>query len=220
MNQKQKDIKGGLLPLPRDIRDLKLGAIIKLPELSELPDKFIIEPLSIKNQIDFQGKNTDSCTAFASCGASELQEGVELCPEWTFAITKIGNLKSWGADLRSACKTHIKYGAIEKQESPYTYENKTADFLRDINNWADLKDLAIKHKKKAFVSVVGQYNNFDDIRASLYYFRNEKRSVIIGVLWNWNLSDVFLTKKSGNGYGHAVYVIGWDKDYLIISKII
>lgn len=214
----ENKIIGGLQKLKKDSRDLKLGAIIQLPKLEELPSEFIIEPLSVKNQIDYLGNNTDACTAFATCGASELQEGIELCPEYTFALTKIGNLKDWGANLRDACKTHIKYGALEVVESPYTYKNKTADVLRDINNWPDLKDLAIKHKKHSFVSISGNYDNFDNIKATLWYFRNEKRSVITGVNWIWNLSSVFLTKKSGNGFGHAIFVIGFKDNYLIIQN--
>jgi hypothetical protein len=55
-------MKYGLLPLPKDDRDFKLGALYTLPKLSEIPDAFELDVLGIKDQRD-----SDFCTAFATC---------------------------------------------------------------------------------------------------------------------------------------------------------
>lgn len=203
----------GLKILPRDKRDIKLGQVMTLPDISELPYEFRLIPFKIKRQIDFQGTNTDMCSAFSSTSCSELQENIELEPTWSFAVSKIGDLKSWGNNLRNACKPHTKFGAIEKQESPYNLENKTADFVRNIENWPNLYNKAILHKKKSYVFVDGGFN---DIKAYIWKFKAEKRGVMIGLLWGWPLQDVIIDKESEQGFGHAVLAIGFQGDYLII----
>jgi len=99
----------GLLPLPKDKRDFSLGALYKQPKLEELPESFDLGEMRVKNQGD-----TDYCTAYASCLASEFQEDVSLWPDYTFAASKkiSGNKDAWGQNLRHACKGQTKYGAI------------------------------------------------------------------------------------------------------------
>ena len=59
--------KFGLRKLPPDTRDFKLGNVFDLPKLEELPSEFILGEPIIHNQ-----GNTDFCTAYATCGMSEL----------------------------------------------------------------------------------------------------------------------------------------------------
>ena len=208
LTKNNKELRFGLNPLPRDDRDFKLGAIVDLPELSELPKEFILEPLSIK----YQG-GSDLCTAFASCGVSELQEGVELSPEWSFAVSKkiSGDMNGFGQDLRSAMKAHIKYGAIEVGETDKTLEKYDYKYLRDIKNYDPyLFDKAVEHKKKCYVAVDGRYDPFDNIRATIWKFRNEKRAVMSGALWSWSMKNPIISSElSISGIGHAFYYVGW-----------
>lgn len=207
MNQLKNKIKEGLLELKPDSRDFKLGKITVLPKLEELPEEFILGPVNVKNQLD-----TSFCTQMATCGMSELQEGMELEPSWSYAVSQMINPTQWGQDMRTALKVHVKYGAIEKKDSPFDLEDETEQFLQDIDNWPkNLFTKAEEHRKKSFFTVDGPYDHFDNIRASIYRFRDLKRAVGIGFRWVWDLEEAMIPNISNGGVGHMVYVIGWTK---------
>ena len=173
MNNLNIKIKGGLKPTKKDNRDFQLGKIITLPKLSELPKEFELEPLSIKDQGD-----TDFCTAFATCGMRELQEKKELNPYWSFAVSKIisGDPEEWGQDIRTALKSHIKYGAIEEKGVEYwrkeDHQGEPIEKIaRYIENYPkELFEKAKKHLAQSFFLVTGHYDHFDNIRASILVF--------------------------------------------------
>lgn len=195
----------GLQELQKDYRDFVLGRVFDLPDLSELPDEFMIsDDLIIKDQ-----GSSDYCTAYATCCASELQEGVELVPEFSFAASKSisGNKDSWGQDLRSACKGHVQYGAL----ATFDYSEDGED-PRDLETWLQYLGRAKNHKKESFFSVEGKYDSFDNIRASMWKFRAQKRAVPIGLVWNWSTEQYELVNVSQSGSGHAMCVVGWSKD--------
>src|SRR3990167_9533720 len=122
----------------------------------------------------------------------------------------MGDSKPWGADLRSACKSHQKFGALPKDKSPMNLTTESIDTLRDWKNWHEKFDEEAKpYKKKSYFRVDnGVYDTFDNIRASLWKHREEKRFVVTGAVWQsaWN-SVVPKTKSSVVG-GHAFTVIG------------
>lgn len=202
----------GLKPTVPDERDFKLGSFVQLPSLSELPASFRFSPLSIKDQ-----RQTDFCSAFMSAGMSELQEGVELSPEWLFAKSKelSGKPEEWGQDIRTALQTHTKHGAVPKAKAPYSVEKKDAEFLRYIKNWPVLDTFAIPHFKKSYAKVTGPYDHFDNIRATIWKFRSERRAVGTGVIWGWPKDQRVINTIAKNGEGHALYINGWtDDDHL------
>lgn len=210
----------GLKILPKDNRDFRLSKITTLPALNELPEEFVLKPLTSKNQF-----NSDYCTAFATCGASEIQEGVELSPEWSFAVSKMisGDPEEFGQDLRTACKVHTQFGAVEAKIAPYSLVRGDSDEkMRYISNWPEnLFDEAIKHKKQSFVKIDGQYDHFDNLRAFLWLFRDKKQAGVLGVEFGWPLSQIIMQTCSFGG-GHAIYEIGWAKKnnqtYLVIQN--
>lgn len=201
----------GLRELPKDNRDFPLGALFGVLPLDQLPEEFeLTTPFPIKNQ-----GNTDYCSAYASCGLSELQEQVELYPEWSFACSKeiSGNHDAWGQDLRSAVKAHTKYGGMPVE---HTSEGQNGD-LRRLSSYPDeYLTIAQKHLKSSYFRVDGSYDSFDNIRAAIYKHRNDKQGVIIGVIWSWNTSDYVLKNPQDTGWGHAVYITGWNKEGLIM----
>jgi len=201
--------KYGLRPLKQDKRDFKLGALFGLPALEDLPESFeLTTPFPIKNQ-----GNTDYCSAYASCGMSEIQEDVELCPEYSFALSKeiSGDPEAWGQDLRSAVKAHVKYGAVPLR---YTLETPKTANPRILSSYpTDYLTFAEKHRKQSYFKVTGQYDSFDNIRASIF---EHKSPVILGVIWHWGLTDYILDGVATSGFGHALYCTGYDEEGLII----
>ena len=208
----EKNLGYGLRALPPDPRDFALGAFYDLPKLEELPEEYFLMPKKILDQ-----KDSDFCTAFASVAASMDQENVELSPEFTFAMTKEieGDFQSWGADLRTAAKSHVKIGALDIRMAPFSIKTHARDFLAHWENWPqELRDKAAVHKKQAYFSVEGPYDLFSTIMASLWKFRLELRSVFTGALWRpeWTrapggrIPNEELPKK---GFGHAFKICGW-----------
>lgn len=210
-------MKEGLRKLTKDERDFRVGAIFNLPKLSELPKEFTVGKTKIKDQ-----GQTDMCSAFASCSVSEQQEGVELCPEWLFAVAKDleGSGDLFGLELRSACKAHVKKGCIEQKDAPFSLKDKDYSFLKDITNWpAELLDKALYHKKDSYFAISGPYDTFDNIRASLFKF---KTRALIGLIWPNGLSvrDRVYGTPADNGFGHAMAVIGYEtKNGVLYLKV-
>lgn len=204
-------INKGLRELPQDDRDFKTGALVSLPKLSELPDEFALDCDFVLDQ-----KGSDYCSAFATDTASSIQEDIVPCPEWGFAMSKMlsNDLEEWGQDLRTACKRVVKYGTLPKDKSPYSLDNKDDTFLRDIKNWEFLDHYASPYRKKSFLKVEGQYDSYDDIRATMWKFNS---AVILGVKWSWSIYD-YLLDGIGDGYGHAITAIGWTKEGLILQN--
>ena len=206
----------GLKPLPPDERDFKLGAVFPLPKLSKLPDNFRLMILGIKDQ-----GASDLCTAYASCGASELQEKVELNPEYSFALSKSlsGDPDEWGQDLRKAMHAHQKFGAVEESLARPFIEQFLRDhpengrqLLRRIEHWpAHFKEEAARHAKGSLMAITGPYDPFDNLRATLWLFRKEYRAGVFGVQWAWDLAQYFMTIPQDAGFGHALYEIGFEK---------
>ena len=217
-----EEIKGGLLPLPKDNRDFSLGAVFGRIGIEEVPheDFEIAEPLYIENQ-----KKTDFCVAFALSSVTEDQEGVDLCPIYPFAKIKQlrGEYKEWGANLRDGCKVAVKVGFIKKIDSPFTID-EDRDFLANWNNWPkELDEKALEHRKGSYLALDGYKDLFDAIRASMWQHRAEKRTILTGCNWD----PAWVKAKDGiipelrstiDGMGHALKIYGqkiiWGKIYL------
>jgi len=206
-------IGGGLKDLPEDKRDFSLGGVFGYADLVELPENFVTSPpLKIKDQFD-----TDLCTAFALTAVSEDQEGVELNPEYQFAKTKQiqGEYESWGANLRDACKSAVKYGSIEQDDAIYKIDVNSREKVANWLNYPDfLDDVAKLHLKQSFFRAdTGPYDTFDNIRSALWINREEKRSVLTGSLWyvEWTDAEKGLVPLDSKLklFGHAFKVFGW-----------
>jgi len=191
---------------------LQNDVLLFLPKLEELPESFeFTTPFPVKDQ-----KQTDYCSAYAACGASELQEEVELYPEYSFALSKelSGNPDAWGQTLRHAQKAHQKYGAVEANLALELAQN--IDLRRLESYPREWLKKAIKHKKKSYFKISGRYDHFDNIRASIWKYREEKRAIEIGLIFGWPLPQYKLDTVQQQGFGHAMYVTGWANDDTLI----
>lgn len=203
------EVTHGLKKLQRDGKEFRVGALFQLPKIEELPKSFSLgTPF-----IEYQG-DTDFCSGYATCGASGFQEGVRLNGQWSFAVSKMisGDIDAFGQDLKTACKVHTQYGAVETKGE--------VDNPRDIKSYSpDLFTEALKHKKQTYLEVASFSDHFDTIKKFIWRFRDEKRAVVIGVEFGWPLTQVYMDTPVTGG-GHAMYIIGWDminfKDYLVV----
>lgn len=200
-----------LRELPQDDRDFALGAIFPQINIEDVPltDFVVAIPKVIKNQ-----GNTDLCSGYAVTAVSEDQEGVELLPEYQFYKTKkiSGDMESWGADLRDACKSVVRYGSLPVQGHENIKGISRSRVVSD-ETWEDSMDgVANFYKKETYFSITGKYDTFDNIRLALWQHRNNKNSVVTGAKWRseWlGAKDGILPEQYGNnGFGHAFKIFG------------
>ena len=209
----------GLNPTPEDRRDFPNVPVFGFASPAELPDTYTVStPLIIKDQTD-----TDMCSAFALTAVSEDQERVALDPAYTFFKTKQimgGDVDSWGADLRSACKSSTrKYGGflpMSRYGGNVPVFNSVArdraargDDFKNTDDW-----VAKKYSKQTYFAVVGERDAFDNMKSALWRTRDEERSIFTGIDWNplWNRAKLGRVEKvtDGQTYGHAVKMFGWE----------
>lgn len=195
----------GLVFEPKDGTEYSLGSYVNLPKLEELPQEFQITPLEIKDQ-----QSSDFCAGYGTCSMSEIQEGILFEPSWTFAKAKelLGDVDSYGTTIKSVLKVHCESGALPKQEAPFSIETKSSSFLRRIENWPDVEDKAYPYRKGSYWHISGPYDFFDNARAAMWLFRDEKRTIGSGVDWGWPNNKPIIST-IGNGPGHFVYYNGW-----------
>lgn len=208
-----KIIQEGLRPHIETGKELRTGFILRFPKLEELPKEFIIQPLTIKNQI--ADGNDDFCASCATTGAIEPREEVELYYPFLFAAAKAvtgEDPDSWGLPLDSIGKAVVKYGIPELKDIPKEVLDLTPEQRRRLENYPkSVRDSAYKHRAKSYLYITGPYDHYDNARALLWYFRNEKRNFVFGVNFGWNLDEEVLDG-TPDGYGHALYSGGWNDE--------
>lgn len=200
----------GLKELPIDDRDFALGGVFGYAKIEDVPttDFIVAEPLTIKDQ-----KDTDYCAGFAVTEVSEDQEGVELSPEYQFFSAKriAGNKEEWGVDLRTACKSAVKYGSLPIFASQ-EMSGKPRDYILEEKNWPYHSDfVANNYKKSTFFKVEGPYDTFDNIRCALWKNKKNDCTIVTGVKWRFAWIEAkggIITEANGDGFGHAFKIFG------------
>ena len=214
---KETPILGGLIPLPEDKRDIKhsqvFGGAVEVP----LVDFDVLNGSKVKNQY-----NSDFCAGYSTSAVNEDMQGHTFCPLYQFTKIKQvqGEYKSWGADLRSACKSVVKFGSLPLILSPYSIDSnsenyKDRDFIANWTNWPQSLDIkAGEYKCGSYFSVDGGGDNFDNIRSVLWQNKADHRGVEFGVMWRPEWTNVpFGVIPNANyttpeGGGHALKIVG------------
>jgi C1A family cysteine protease len=86
--------------------------------------------------------------------------------------------------------------------------------------------LALKHAKKDWFWIGVHGNMFESICSALWQFRNEKRAVLTGLIWDNEWTNLtFIDNEGTNAGGHSIAIIGYEKqlngkDYLVIQNSI
>jgi len=204
--------KNSLHPLPHDQRDFRLGAISFQTNIENIPDSDweVSGPLLIKDQGE-----SDLCSAYAVTSVSEDQEGEELLPEYQFFKTKqiSGNPDQWGANLRDACKSAVKYGSLPIKNGLGKFKGISRKELLNDETWPHYSDeVASCHRKKTYFSVDGRYDVFDNIRTALWKYRYKRSSIVTGVLWRYKWLEakggIISSQYGDGGFGHAFKIFG------------
>lgn len=180
---------------------------------------------TILNQTDL-----DFCTAFATVELQNAIWGTQFDPYYQMAKIKqiSGNISGYGASLRDAATSVVKYGSIPLKMAPYSYPgDKTRDFLANAQNYPVGLDLsASKEKDLSYFALDGTGDTFDNIRSALWTHRLERRAVTFGLFWHeaWTeavggiISDLMPNDSIGGGHDMAyvgqktinneVYIVG------------
>lgn len=202
---------GGLRKLPVDKRDFPLAGLYVQANIGDVPGNFVVsDPLFWKDQGD-----TDFCSAFATTEVSEDQEAVELLPEYQFFKTKVlmGDLASWGADLRTAVKSLVSFGSLPKIGHEQ-YSGMPREQVVDPKTWpAELDIIAKEYAKSTFFdATTGRYDLFDNLRTHLWQHRTEKCTIATGAMWRsaWteSLGGVIPKTQFAGESGHAFKLYG------------
>lgn len=207
----------GLQPTLKDKRDFKHSQVFGVSPFRMDVDFDVSNGSKIKNQFDL-----DFCAGFSTASDNEDIQAIEFCPLYQFAKIKQvqGEYKSYGADLRSACKALVKYGSLPLSQSPYIHDpnssnSKDRDFLANWTNWPQNLDLnAGLNRCGSFYAVDGSGDHFDNIRAILWQNKANHQPVEFGVMWrpewtyapNGILPEANYDKPAGSG--HALKIVG------------
>ena len=210
------NITAGLQERSIDERDITVGAVITLPAVSELPRRYMIEPISVKNQ-NADG-NQDFCAAYAGCSMIEPKEGTELFPPFLFAAAKSiagTHPNSWGLELRDVGQALVKHGVPARNSVSDSFKDFAPNERRIFDNYSDkLKQLATEHMAMTFAFSDGPYDHFDNVRATMWKFKNDKKLFVFGCEFGWNIEEYTLSGHP-SGFGHAMCVVGWDRDFIL-----
>lgn len=204
----------GLIVKRRDPRTFKYSKLfLGVPDLSQITDFDVAEPLVIKNQGAYQ-----TCTAYALTSVSEDQEGRVLSPEyqWYKICYIMGKYNPLGADVDSACKSVVRFGSLPAEKAPFTFPNVDPEYVANPKNWDALLDiLAAPQKKQSWFEVDEMVagNRFDSIRWALWQNRQFKRSIFAGIFWQpeWTNAPGGICEAPLNNlrtYPHAIKIFG------------
>lgn len=173
--------------------------------------------IKILNQLDL-----DFCTAFTTVELQKLIFGADVDPFYQMAKIKQvrGEYTQYGANLRDAAQSVIKYGSLDMRQAPYSHDSglpndKTRDFLANWLNYPVALDASSsKERDVGFFTVDGTYDMFDNIRSTLWMHQQERRAVSFGLFWHEEWTEVpngmipSVMPATANGGGHDMAVVG------------
>ncbi len=210
--KKNMEKNSGMLPLTYDNRDERFSKIaFGAPRLSPLPASFMLAKRRVRNQ-----GASYSCTAHATTGASEYQEGVELSPAWHWMkiCEKMGNYIPAGTDPRTAMSISCKLGDVQ-EPAQFSFETHNAQEIGNWTQWPNTDAAAEEHMKAAYVPVpmVGDY--FDSVRATLF----KGLAVMAYGTWSDSWATAVIPEvPTPISSLHAYIFVGFDGEYLILRN--
>ncbi len=205
----------GLLPLPKDNRDLTIQDLGWGFGYTPKHTRHIIPTLSVKNQLP-----RNSCQWEATTVQKEVDEGKILSSRSLVIKGKEMGLVSGDgySNMRSGQKVLQKWGILSAETCPDESRNNWSNFLNfNVNKYSDE---AAKHKIQSYWKV----SSLNDV----YKLLDEGRILTTGMSWytGYNMKGGFkwpwiILKFVGWVVGgHAIAVIGYDKNYQGVKTLV
>jgi C1A family cysteine protease len=197
----------GYVPSKKDLRDYKLNK--KVCHAQILPEEFIVEHSSIKNQ-----------GAVGSCVAHSVSEVLEAISDrtystgWIYGYRPAGYYQGEGMMTSNALKTVHKVGSVYQSEFPINVEMPKAKELVTAD-LPRLKQLAAKDKIYSYARLY----SIQDIKEAIY---KTKTPVVVCIPCNGGikLDDLYIAEIPDTIQlsGHAVVCYGWNRFGLLIQN--
>ena len=202
----------GAIPSLPDIRDYTLckSAISK----KKLPKEYINEPVKIKSQ-----GVQPTCVAHALSSLIEFHDFNETKQYTRFSTNFIygcrfdTNYFGEGMYLRDGLKIIQKYGDVEYSLLPgnasvSTAYRKVKDNFKKLKSYAYPNRISTYYKIKSISELKYSLYNNGPVAASMYWFDKS----------NVDKYGVYQYNSSNNKTGHAVLILGWTKDNLVVQN--
>lgn len=217
-----------LLPLTQEDKaknaPYHVGAVVNL-SLKDTPYEYTTpyNRMWIFNQGEHEIAN-DECAGCALAMAIAIREDKQTDPHfhWMMARQRAGQvLYSFGVSLRDLGMTSVKVGSLLAQDSPFSFKNGR-DTIADVTKWGLIAPYVKKSAEQASGSILwvtpkNGMDAFDTIRTSITALNkmyNKQHSVVLGLMWDYDMQKWRIDDVRENGVGHAMLGAGWDGDYL------
>ena len=202
----------GALPSPKDIRDYKLNAAAMVPK--SLPKTFKLTPTKIKNQ-----GSQPTCVAHSLASMVEFfnlrdtERDYPFSTEFIYGCRADDGYQGDGMYMRDGLKVLQKYGDVWYSRLPGNSDVSTA-MKRVRENFDTLKVLAEPNRITSYfkintlIELKQSLVNCGPVPAVMRWFKDAKVK-----------SDGIYSYKSTKikDY-HAVLILGWDEDNLIVQN--
>jgi len=202
----------GALFSPIDIRDYLLTSVKHTNH--NLPDKFQLEVLKIKNQ-----GSKKTCVAFSLSEIIEYHNKRDIgkyqrfSTDFIYGCRNDTDYKEEGMYLRDALKVIQKYGDVVYELLPGN--SSVTNAINKVNKNFD------KLKQQAYINRISAYykiKTVDELKYSLFTLG----PAVCSMKWYnkaYLNSDKIYTYDKNNDYsGHAVVILGWDENNWILQN--
>lgn len=202
----------GALPSPKDIRDYKLNVAAMTPK--QLPKTFQLTPTKIKNQ-----GSQSTCVAHSLASMVEFfnlrdtERNDIFSTEFIYGCRADDEYQGEGMPLRNGLKVLQKYGDVWYSRLSGNSDVTTA-MKRVRDNFDTLCTLAAPHRITSYfkIQTLNELKqtliNCGPVPATMRWFVDAK----VGT------DGIYKYKTKGIQDYHAVLIIGWDENNLIIQN--
>ena len=199
----------GATPSSPDIRDYTLSI-----SASKLPITYINQPIKIKSQ-----GSQSTCVAYTLSSLIEFHNFKETQLYTRFSTDFIYGCRfdsdyfGEGMSLRDGLKVIQKYGDVEYSLLPGNTDVSKA-FSKVHQNFETLRPEAYPNR----ISTYYKIKSLDELKYALYH----DGPVAASMRWysesSVDKNGIYHYNPSNSYFGHAVLIIGWDEDNLIVQN--